>query len=139
VEFTPPVTPSERAVGPITAKSEFQRFAEDAAGHPLEVYGRALFDQSPTTFAPADNIPVPADYVVGPGDELILRIWGKINLDARFTVDRNGQILVPRVGTLSLAGLHYGQLESNIRSAVSNFYRDFEINDTFGRLRSIQK
>jgi protein involved in polysaccharide export with SLBB domain len=125
-------------VGPLTAKSEFQRFAEDAAGHPLQVYGRALFDQAPTTFAPADNIPVPAEYVIGPGDELILRIWGKVNLDARFTVDRNGQILVPRVGTLSVAGLHYGQLENHIRSAVSDFYRDFEINVTLGRLRSIQ-
>jgi polysaccharide biosynthesis/export protein len=138
VEFTKPVAPSQRFVGPITTRSEFQKFAEDAAGRPLPVYGRALFFQVPTTFAPADNIPVPADYVIGPGDELIVRIWGKINLDTRLTVDRNGQISIPRVGTLAVAGLHYDQLESRLRSAVGNLYRDFEINATLGRLRSIQ-
>lgn len=137
VEFRKPA-PSSRLVGPITTKSDFQKFAEDAAGRPLLVYGRELFDQVPTTFAPADNIPVPADYVIGPGDELLVRIWGKIDLDARLTVDRNGQISIPKVGTLNVSGLHYGQLESRIRSAISDLYRDFEINVTLGHLRSIQ-
>ena len=138
VEFARPPASSQRTIGPITAKSEFQRFAEDAAGRPLPVYGRALFDQVPTTFAPVDNIPVPADYVIGPGDELILRIWGKINLDTRLTVDRNGQISIPKVGALSVAGLHYDQLENRLRSEIGNLYRDFQINATLGRLRSIQ-
>ena len=55
-----------RVFGPLTARSEFELFAEDAAGSPLPVYGRQLFNQAPTTFAPMDRIPVPADYVIGP-------------------------------------------------------------------------
>ena len=133
-----PIPPSARIVGPLTTKSEFQQFAEDTAGRRLPVYGRQLFDQVPTTFAPADQIPVPSDYVIGPGDEILIRLWGKVNLDSRFTVDRNGQIFLSKVGALSVAGLRFNQLEDRIRSAVSNLYRDFEINVTLGRLRSIQ-
>jgi protein involved in polysaccharide export with SLBB domain len=113
-------------------------FAEDAAGRTLHVYGRQLFDEGPTTFAPMDRVPVPADYVIGPGDQLLIRVWGKIDLDARVTVDRNGQIFLSKVGTLSVAGLRYEQLESFLHSAIANLYKDFELNVTMGQLRSIQ-
>jgi len=136
--FTAPPQESARFVGPLTTRSEFQRFAEDAAGRTLPVYGRSLFDQVPTTFAPADLIPVPSDYVIGPGDEILIRIWGKIDLDGRYAVDRNGQISIPKIGIVDIAGLHFDQLDGHIRSAVSAFYRDFEMNVTLGRLRSIQ-
>jgi protein involved in polysaccharide export with SLBB domain len=113
-------------------------FAEDAAGHTLHVFGRQLFDEGPTTFAPMDRIPVPADYVLGPGDQLLVRIWGKIDLDTSVTVDRNGQIFLPKVGTVRVVGLRYEQLDSYIRAAVSNLYKGFELNVTMGQLRSIQ-
>jgi len=130
--------PYFRPFRPPIPKSDFQQFAEDAAGRPLRVYGRELFDQGPTTFAPADQIPVPADYVIGPGDELLIRIWGKVGMDGHFTVDRNGQISLPKVGTLNVAGLRFSQVEDRIRASVGGLYRDFEINVTLGRLRSIQ-
>jgi protein involved in polysaccharide export with SLBB domain len=134
---TTPV-PSTRVIGPITTRSEFEMFAEDAAGRTLHVYGRQLFDEGPTTFAPMDRVPVPADYVLGPGDQLLIRVWGKIDLDARVTVDRNGQIFLSRVGTLTVAGLRYEQLESYLHAAIGSLYKDFELNVTMGQLRSIQ-
>ena len=127
-----------KTVGPITARSEFDLLAEDAAGGPMPVYGRQLFDEVPTTFAPISEAPVPANYIIGPGDELIIRIWGKIDLDTRVTVDRNGQFFLPRVGTLSVAGLRFDQIESYIGAAVGKLYKDFDLNVTMGRLRSIQ-
>jgi protein involved in polysaccharide export with SLBB domain len=141
---TPTVpTPSQiqaplRVVGPLTTKSEFEQFAEDATGHPLPVFGRQLFDEAPTTFAPVENVPVPADYVLGPGDQLLIRAWGKIDLDSRVTVDRNGQINLPKVGTLTVAGLRYAQVEGYLRSAISALFKDFELNVALGQLRSIQ-
>ena len=129
---------SARTVSPPLRRSEFEQFAEDAAGHPLPVYGRQLFSQVPTTFAPMDRIPVPAHYVLGPGDQLLIRIWGKIDFEATVTIDRNGQIFLPRVGTLSVAGLRYEQIEGYVRSAIANLYKDFELNVTMGQLRSIQ-
>ena len=130
--------PAARRPRPILTPTDFELFAEDVAGHPLKVYGRQLFDEPPSTFAPLDRVPVPANYVVGPGDELLIRVWGKIDLDGHVTVDRNGQISLPRVGTLTVAGLRYEQLDSFLRNAVGNLYKDFQLNVTMGRLRSIQ-
>ena len=104
-----PIQTPMRIVGPLRQKSEFEKFVEDATGRPLPVYGRQLFDEVPTTFAPVEHVPVPADYVLGPGDELLIRAWGKIDLDSRVTVDRNGQIYLPKVGSLTVAGLRYEQ------------------------------
>jgi protein involved in polysaccharide export with SLBB domain len=129
---------SSRIVGPLKTKSEFQQYAEDATGRQLPVYGRLLFDQVPTTFAPVENVPVPADYVLGPDDQLLIRAWGKIELNSRLTVDRNGQINLPRVGTVNVAGLRYSQVESYLRSAIGALFKDFELNVTLGRLRTIQ-
>jgi protein involved in polysaccharide export with SLBB domain len=127
-----------RFVGPITTKSDFERFAEDGTGRRLPVYGRRLFDEVPTTFAPVERVPVPTDYVIGPGDELLIRAWGKIDLDSRVTVDRNGQVYLPRVGTLNVAGLRYEQLEGYLHAAISALFKDFELNVALGQLRSIQ-
>jgi protein involved in polysaccharide export with SLBB domain len=97
-----------------------------------------LFDEVPTTFAPVERVPVPADYVLGPGDELLIRAWGKIDLDSRVTVDRNGQVYLPRIGTLNVAGLRYDQLEGYLHAAISALFKDFELNVALGQLRSIQ-
>jgi polysaccharide export outer membrane protein len=129
---------SARIVGPLKTKSEFQQYAEDATGRPLPVYGRLLFDQVPSTFAPVENVPVPADYVLGPGDQLLIRAWGKIEINSRVTIDRNGQISLPRVGAVNVAGLRYSQVESFLHSAIGALFKDFELNVTLGRLRTIQ-
>lgn len=133
-----PVPTPYRVVGPITAKSDFERFAEDGTGQRLPIYGRRLFEEVPTTFAPVERVPVPAAYVLGPGDELLIRAWGKIDLDSRVTVDRNGQVYLPRVGTLNVAGLRYEQLEGYLHAALSALFKDFELNVVLGQLRSIQ-
>ena len=129
---------STRQAGPITVRSDFDRFAEDTVGFLLPVYGRQLFDEVPSTFAPVDHIPVPANYAIGPGDELLIRIWGKIDFYINATVDRNGQISIPKVGILNVVGLRYEQLDSYLRAAVGTIYKGFELNVTLGHLRSIQ-
>lgn len=127
-----------RVKGPLTTRSAFQIFAEDEAGRALPVYGRSLFDEVPSTFAPMIDAPVPADYLIGPGDELSIQVWGKIDLNTRVTVNRNGQIFLPKVGALSVAGLRYEQLEGFLRSAIGNLYKGFELNVSMGHLRTIQ-
>ena len=130
--------PPPRRAAPILGKSEFETFAEDATGQVLTVYGRQLFDEVPTTFAPMDHVPVPDNYVIGPGDELLIRTWGKIELQSSVIVDRNGQVFIPTVGTLTVAGLRYEQLEGIFQAAFRNLYKDFSLSVTMGQLRSIQ-
>jgi polysaccharide biosynthesis/export protein len=130
--------PPAKITMPPLVKSDFEKYAEDATGQQLPVFGRQMFEDVPTTFSPVERVPVPAEYVLGPGDELIVRVWGKIDFDAHVTVDRNGQIYVPKVGALTVAGLRFEQVESYLRAAIGNLYKDFELNVALGQLRSIQ-
>jgi polysaccharide export outer membrane protein len=123
---------------PDYGKTEFEKFVNASLGQELPLFGHQFFAEVPTTFAPMDRVPVRADYVIGPGDELLIRAWGKIDLDARVVVDRTGQIYLPRVGSISVSGLRYEQLSGYLHSAVSKFFRDFDLSVTMGQLRSIQ-
>ncbi|MFL6438653.1 MAG: SLBB domain-containing protein [Terriglobales bacterium] len=119
-------------------QTEFQKFVYSSTGQRLPIYGHNLFENVPSTFAPVDRIPVPADYVVGPGDELLIRAWGQIDLDARVVVDRSGQIYLPRVGSVNVAGLKYEQVNPYLKTAVGRIFKNFDLNVNLGQLRSIQ-
>ncbi len=135
---------------PPLEENEFQRFVFNATGQKLPLFGQKFFDQpaaglpqndpnSPdSSFSPADRVPVPADYVIGPGDELYIRAWGSIDVDYRATVDRNGQINLPKVGTIGVAGLKANEVEGHIREQVGRVFKNFSLNVTLGQLRSIQ-
>src|SRR5207253_3131811 len=88
--------------------SEFQKFIEDNTGNVLPIFGSEFFSKAPGTFAPILNSPVPSDYPLGPGDELMIRGWGTIDIDFRATVDRNGTINIPTIGSVVLAGVKAG-------------------------------
>src|SRR5258708_6668077 len=103
---------------PEAPPSEFQEFIAGSVGRTLPLFGHDLFDAVPTTFAPVERIPVTDDYRLGPGDEILLRAWGQIDLNARLIVDRGGEVFLPKVGTLSVTGLRYQQLPDFFRSAI---------------------
>ena len=104
----------------------------------LPIFGADLFNTTPSTFAPVDNIPVTPDYVIGPGDELRLQIWGQVNQRGSFVVDRTGSIALPEVGTIHVAGLQFSQLSDFLKSQLGRVYRNFDLNVNLGQLRSIQ-
>ena len=109
-----------------------------ARGRILPIFGADLFNTTPSTFAPVDNIPVTPDYVIGPGDELRLQIWGQVNQHGSFVVDRTGSISLPEVGTIHVAGLQFSQLSDFLKSQLGRVYRNFDLNVNLGQLRSIQ-
>ena len=123
---------------PVYTKTEFEKFVNASLGQPLPLFGHEFFADVPTTFAPVDRMPVRSDYVIGPGDELLIRAWGKIDLDARVVVDRAGQIYLPRVGSMSVSGLRYEQLGGYLHAEVGKFFKDFDLSVSMGQLRSIQ-
>jgi polysaccharide export outer membrane protein len=118
-------------------RNEFQQLIWSSTGYVLPLFGQNLFD-SPSTFAPVENIPVTGEYVIGPGDELLIRAWGQIDVDYRAPVDRNGMINVPRVGSIPVAGVKYQDLTDHIRSAVKRNFKNFELLVSMGQLRTIQ-
>jgi len=119
-------------------RNEFQEFVAQSVGRYLPLFGFNLFEGVPTTFAPVDNIPVTPDYLVGPGDEILIRAWGQVDIDYRAVVDRNGMINIPRVGNVNVAGIRYQDLSGYLRNAIGRIFRNFQLNVTLGQLRSIQ-
>jgi protein involved in polysaccharide export with SLBB domain len=119
-------------------QNEFQRFVAANTGQNLTMFGESYFSGGPQTYAPLDRVPVPADYVLGPGDELYIRAWGNIDIDYRATIDRNGQISIPRVGTINVAGLKAADAEGQLRAQIGRVFKGFSLSVTLGQLRSIQ-
>ena len=71
------------------------------------IFGYELFSSSPTTFAPATDIPVSEDYVLGPGDEIKFQTYGTTTLQASLFISRNGDVILPQLGPVSLVGLTF--------------------------------
>jgi len=118
--------------------TEFEQMVADSVGRRIPIYGQSLFYNPPSTFAPVDHAPVPTDYVLGPGDEVLIRIWGQINLNARVTVDRSGDIYLPKVGAISLAGVRYSQLHDRLMNQIGRIYKNFDLTASMGQLRTIE-
>ncbi len=139
----PPANPPKATPSPSTSSTkaadltDFQQMVLSSLGKTLPIYGLSLFENVPTTFAPVDRVPVTADYVIGPGDELLIRAWGQIDSDIHTRVDRNGSIFLPKVGNLNVAGLKYAQVEDFLKSHIGRIYQNFDLNVTMGELRSI--
>ena len=74
----------------LDSPTEFQQMVANAIGKMLPIYGAKLFRNPPSTFAPLNMVPVTPDYVVGPGDELRMQLWGQVTLNGRYMVDRMG-------------------------------------------------
>ena len=119
-------------------KSEFQDFVEQSIRRPLPMYGYNLFSKAPKTFAPVDRIPVTPDYTIGPGDELLVHVWGQVEASENVVVDRNGMINLPKVGQVSVAGVRYQNLQAHLKAAIGRMFRNFELDVSLGKLRSIQ-
>jgi len=133
-----PQTPIRTSPKARTAElTDFQQMVATSLGQTLPIYGANLFEDTPTTFAPVDHVPVTADYVIGPGDEILIRAWGQIDLDVHARVDRNGAIYIPRVGSVNVAGLRYDQLQGFLKSHIGRIYQNFDLSVGMGELRSI--
>lgn len=118
--------------------TEFQKFVASTTGEILPVFGASLFRTVPSTFAPQNAGPVPDDYVIGPGDELRIHVWGQFNFTATVRVDRSGNVYVPQIGAEHVAGLHFSELEPHLRAAFNRIYHNFELSVDLGQIRTIQ-
>ncbi|MBU2575249.1 MAG: SLBB domain-containing protein [Elusimicrobia bacterium] len=129
--------PAERAALP-PETSAYETFVSRDEGPEINQFGYDFFNKAPSTFAPADNVPVTSDYVVGPGDEIVISIWGKV--DARFAleVSRDGNISIPKVGLVNVSGLTFSELKEALGKEIAKYYTDLNVNIGMGSLRSIR-
>ena len=126
-----------KAPRPEEPPSQFQRFVQQSTGRLLPIFGQQLFSTD-SGYAPVSAVGVPDDYILGPGDEIFVQIWGSIDAELNLVVNRQGQVNLPKVGAVSVAGVRAGDLESVLHSKMARIFTNFELNATLGRLRSIQ-
>lgn len=103
----------------------------------LKQFGYDFF-RTDARFLPDAQAPIGPDYIVGPGDSLRIDIWGNIEGSYHVTVDRNGEIIIPRVGVINLWGQRFAEARETIRRQISKYFSNFEFNVTMGAIRSIQ-
>jgi protein involved in polysaccharide export with SLBB domain len=123
---------------PYYNEPEFLKFVYSTTGQRLHVFGQYLFLQRPSTFAPDNEVSVPADYVIGPGDELMIHAWGQIDFRKSLIVDRSGRIYLPKVGPIVIAGVMFRDAAKAIREPMTRVFRNFDVTVEMGQLRTIQ-
>ena len=132
------VPPQPAPLLPPPERIEFQDFVAQSTGQDLPIFGSELFKNVPSTFSPVENVPVTADYVIGPGDEILIRAWGQLDVDYATIVDRTGIITMPKVGAINVAGIRYQDLQAHLKSAIGRVFRNFDLTVSLGQLRAIQ-
>jgi len=104
----------------------------------LTQFGYSFFRPDAQDFAALTDVPVGPDYVLGAGDRLILTLWGSVEGAHELEVNRSGEIVLPKVGAVKVAGITYGQLPKFLHGQLSRILRDFQLNVTMGKLRLIK-
>ncbi|MCY1719082.1 SLBB domain-containing protein [Prolixibacteraceae bacterium Z1-6] len=90
----------------------------------LSIFGSYLFNSKNLTFEPSANLQTPANYEINIGDQMIINIWGNSQNNYQLSVNPNGQILIPDVGPVYIAGLTYLSAENKIKQRLTQIYAD---------------
>lgn len=109
----------------------------------LERFGAALFRNSVATEEKSGNkepadVPVSSDYIIGPGDQLVVEYWGRSTQRLQLTVDREGRIILPEAGGLVVAGRTLSDAQDMIQKLLARQFRDITVDVTLGKLRSVR-
>lgn len=110
-----------------------------------KIFGHNIFQNKELSFEPNENMATPVDYRLGPGDEVIIDIWGNNETTIRQIISPDGQIIVSQVGPIYLAGLTISQANEAVKQTLSSIYSGItsdspqtQVSITLGKIRSIQ-
>jgi protein involved in polysaccharide export with SLBB domain len=117
--------------------NEFQKYVLQTTGQALPLYGAEFFENLNNNNGQFSRSPVSDDYSLGAGDQLLIRVWGSTSAEATVSIDRQGSISFPKLGTLKLAGVKAGQMDAVVKAFFSKFYKDIEVSVALGKLRKI--
>jgi protein involved in polysaccharide export with SLBB domain len=138
------VQPGQEEASPLEkAVSTTEKGAESARPQPYQVsdlrqFGYNFFRPAAVGFAPLSDVPVSADYPLGPGDRIVLTLWGSVEGTHELEINRSGEISLPRVGVVKVTGVTFGKLQGFIKASLAKAFKDFDLNVTMGKLRVIK-
>jgi hypothetical protein len=108
-----------------------------------QIYGHKVFNSRALTFEPSENLATPQNYRLGPGDEVIIDIWGTSEDHLRQTISPEGSIMISQIGPVYLNGMTINDANKHIKNTFSRKYAgmndaDTDIQVTLGQVRTIQ-
>lgn len=135
----------EKKLGPekfeILPNSDFEIYVNNSLleNFPAKIrqFGYGLFAEPPSTFAPVSKAPATSEYVIAPGDEINIAVWGKIEGSWRRRVDRDGNIVLPKIGVFRAAGLSFETFREILEREFAKYYSGFSMNVSLGSLEGI--
>lgn len=123
--------------GPVRP-DEFETYLRKLGYPGIRRFGQELMSGRGGFDAPETSGLVPADYVIGPNDELQVTIWGSADADLRLQVDRSGRITIPRIGAIPVAGVKFGEVGEVISRRVGQVFRNYQVSVALGQVRSVR-
>jgi protein involved in polysaccharide export with SLBB domain len=117
---------------------EYQEWVADVTGLKLERFGSDLLLPSDRDFATPATSTIPPDYALNVGDVVSISLTGSVQGSAEFTIDRDGKIFLPNIGTVSLIGVRYRDLKDRISAAVGRQYRGYDVSVSISSLRGVR-
>ncbi|HHF0556355.1 SLBB domain-containing protein [Vibrio diabolicus] len=131
------IQPRTEASGAVSSNIE-EQWLKKGEQEELKRFGLDLFAGSPSTFAPISDVPVPANYTVGAGDEIIVQLFGKENETHRLRVNRAGTINFPSLGPVNVAGMHFSDVRDSLTQRVKEQMIGVRSDISLGELRTMQ-
>lgn len=132
------VQPRPLKLNDLPKPSEFEIYVSSMTGEQLTRFGSDLVKDGEQTYSPSSTAAVPNDYIIAAGDELFVRVWGSVDADLRLVVDRQGQVVIPKVGAVQVAGVSYGNVSKTIQNAIGKTYSGANVAASIGQMRGIR-
>ena len=107
------------------------------ASNSKEIFGHDIFQTDKLTFEPNMNIATPANYVLGPGDEVLIDIYGTSQSSSKYAISPEGTIIIEKIGPIAVAGLTVEQAQAKVRSKMGQHYQGSSIKLTVGQTRTV--
>ncbi len=139
IKETPQSTEKEKKYSDIPSLSDiYSGQITQIIDQQVKPFGYDVFSIDPANFSAFTNIPVGPDYLLGPGDSIIIDVWGGATQNLALTVDRDGKIVIPSVGSLYVTGIPFSQLKDLIKNKLSKEYQNIDVEVTVGKLKTFK-
>ncbi len=103
----------------------------------LTQFGYDLFNKTVSTFNPPATMPVGPDYIIGPGDQFTMTLWGTTEGIYTLQVTKEGEVTLPKVGVVSVSGIRFGEMEKTLKRHLSRYYTNFNLSIAMGGLKTV--
>lgn len=136
--FYPRGTKFDEFGNPLLLEDEMELKKEEEEDDELKPFGYDVFANEPNTFVPSMDVAVPEDYLIGPGDTVSVKMFGKENEDFEVQVSREGQIILPQYGPFTVSGMTLNEAKKYLSAEIKNKVLGVDVVVTLSELRSIR-